>query len=217
MTAALAHNSPASASPADEKSRSGISGFVLYPLYMAALAALLTFCDGFSHVGFNVLHYTQPDHGSLIAGQPTGDVFIGFLRIAAFCTAAGWALFRHYPARPVVHGLLSSLTFAALYFASGIFKEYPMSLHVAFMVTWAAHLLTFEHDRIRLVLFSVLLGVLGPSFEGYFVEVGFFAYNAPHAYHVPVWLGGLYFHGALAVAATISTVEQWRVSGFTRG
>ncbi len=216
MTAVLAQNPPSVTSTEDETSR-GISGFLLYPLYLTALAALLTFCDGFSHVGFNVLHYTQPDHWSLIAGQPTGDVFIGFLRIAAFCTAAGWAFFRHYPARPVVHGLLSSLTFAALYFASGVFKDYPMSLHVAFMVTWAAHLLTFEHDRIRLVLFSVLLGVLGPSFEGYFVELGFFAYNVPHAYHVPVWLGGLYFHGALAVAATISTVEQWRVSGFTRG
>ncbi|MSP26111.1 MAG: hypothetical protein EXR75_13335, partial [Myxococcales bacterium] len=181
MTAPLAQNPPSVASAEDGTSR-GISGFVLYPLYMAALAALLTFCDGFSHVHFNVLHYTHPEHWSLLAGQPTGDTFIGFLRIAAFCTAAGWAVFRHYPARPIAHGLASSLVFAVMYFASGVFKEYPMSLHVAFMVTWAAHLLTFEHDRIRLVLFSVLLGVLGPSFEGYFAELGFFAYEVPHAY-----------------------------------
>ncbi|MSQ03644.1 MAG: DUF2878 family protein [Myxococcales bacterium] len=214
MTEALARNLP---SATEDKTSRGMSGFVLYPLYIVALAALLTLCDGLSHVRFNVLYYTHPERWSLLAGQPTGEVFIGFLRIAAFCTAAGWTLFRHYPARPIAHALASSLTFVAMYFASGIFKEYPMSLHVAFIVTWAAHLLTFEHDRMRLVLFSVLLGVLGPSFEGYFVELGFFAYNGPHAYHVPVWLGDLYFHGGLAVAATISTVENWRVAGLKQG
>lgn len=214
MTEARAQDLP---STVRENRSSGVSGFLLYPLYIAAMAALLTLCDGLSHVRLNVLSYTHPERWSLLAGQPTGEVFIGFLRIGAFCTATGWAIFRHYPARSVVQGVGSSLAFAALYLASGIFKDYPMSLHVAFMVTWAAHLLTFEHDRIRLLLFSLLLGLLGPSFEGYFVEQGFFAYKVSHAYHVPVWLGDLYLHGGLAVAATISIVERWRVAGFKRG
>ena len=188
----------------------GVSGVFLWPVYVVLLAALLTFCDAFSHVQFNVLHYATRGRWELVIGQPTWEVFVGFCRIGLFCTAAGWAMFRKYPAPTLFRGLLSAAIFAAMYFASGVFAAHPMILFNVFLLAWALQLWTFTHDLARLVLFSALLGVLGPSFEGMISSTGVFAYNEPHIYHVPVWLSGLYLNGGLAVAATISRVERWR-------
>ena len=37
-----------------------------------------------------VLRYAEPRHLSLFDGQPTGEVFLDFAGVAAFCTATGW-------------------------------------------------------------------------------------------------------------------------------
>lgn len=69
-----------------------------------------------------------------------------------------------------------------------------------------------EKDVSKLLLFSILLGVLGPVVEGYYSGVvGFFSYSDVDAYYVPCWLCGLYLNGALAVAATTSKLESWIV------
>ena len=188
----------------------GVSGWILYPVYILFLAALLTVCDYASHVRLGVLWYTHPDHWGFFPQQPTGDVFIGFVRIAVFCTAVGWAFFRNFPAPGLARALLSVVAFVAVYFATGLGKDYPMSLYAGFMVTWALHLVSFQHGIRKLVLFSVLLGVLGPVLEGWASSSGFFAYYDQDAYYVPLWLSGMYLHGALAVAATLATVESWR-------
>jgi hypothetical protein len=185
-------------------------GAALYGALTIAIATLLTVCDALAHVRFHALHYTQPEHLQLFAGQPTGDVFIGFVRIGAFCALAGGVAARGAAPVSAPKALAHALAFVAVYFASGIFGAHPMSLHVAFLVLWAAQLATFEADHLRLALLSVLLGASGPSFEGLFVELGFFAYEAPHAYHVPLWLSPMYMNGALAVAAAASLVEAWR-------
>ena len=202
-------DSPAAVTSSCEPSRR-VSGLFLWPAYVVLLAALLTFCDAFFHVHFNVLHYAIRGRWELVVGQPTWEVFVGFFRIGLFCTAAGWAMFRNYPAPTMSRGLLSTAIFAAVYFASGVFAAHPMILFNVFLLTWALQLMTFTHDLGRLVLFSALLGVLGPLFEGMVSSTGVFAYNEPHVYYVPVWLSGLYLHGGLAVAATISRVEHWR-------
>lgn len=203
-------NAQAPLAHAPSASKTGVSGWILYPLYILFLACLLTVCDYAAHVRLGVLWYANPEHFGFFPHQPTGDVWIGFLRIAAFCTALGWALFRRYPSPGLPKALAGTSIFVAVYFASGILKDSPMALYAGFMLAWTIHLLSFKHQTGKLVVFSVLLGVLGPILEGWASSRGFFAYYDQDAYHVPIWLSGLYFHGALAVAATLSVVESWR-------
>lgn len=189
----------------------GITGWILFPLYVLAVACLLTLCDYFFHVRTGVLYYTQPEHLSLFPGQPTGDVFAGFVPLGVACLATGWAFFRHLPTPGVPGALLSTFLFVATYGASGLFQDWPMSLYVAFMLLWLLQLsFLFRHDLRKLLALSVVLGLAGPVWEGYTSASGFFAYYDQDAYHVPLWLGGMYFNGALAVAATMAAVESWR-------
>ena len=180
------------------------------PLFAVAVAALLTACDLTCHVWQGVLVYERPEHRSLFAGQPTGDVFLGFLQVGAFCAVSGWALFRDAAPRGVGKTLTSAAAFVACYAASGLAQAWPMSLHAVFLLSWLAHAATFPGPDRRRVAYAVVLGVLGPVWEGWGVESGFFHYVEPHAYHVPIWLTGLYMHGALAVASAIATVSSWR-------
>ena len=95
-----------------------------------------------------------------------------------------------------------------------------MALVAFYMGAWILHLYCVTPTSsssssswsFSLVSYSVLLSVLGPIFEGYYSSKGLFSYapHATHVYFVPAWLGGLYMHGALAVATTVSTVEGWR-------
>ena len=187
-----------------------ISGWILYPAYIILLAMFLTLCDFVAHVSRGVLSYT-PVKYSLFSGQSTGPVFIAFLVIAVFCALSGWLLFRDYPALSLGRAMLSVCAFAVIYFVSGIFPENQMALYIVFMLTWVMHLFTFAHETKKLVAFSVLLGVLGPVFEGQSAAKGEFHYNLQGlVYNVPVWLSVIYFHGALAVAATLSTLESRR-------
>jgi hypothetical protein len=188
-----------------------LSGWILFPTYILLLAALLTICDYISHVRLNVLWYTNPMHLQWFPNQPTGDVFMGFLRIAAVCTALGWLGFRSFPAPAVNRALLSAVVFVACYYASGVFNDYPMSLYAGFMVLWVIQLISLKQQLAKLIIFSVLLGVSGPVLEGWSSSNGFFAYYDQDAYHVPLWLSALYFNGALAVVATLATMESWRV------
>lgn len=203
----LSEARPAAAS---SRLRQGVAFGAVAALYSGSIAALLTFCDTYAHYGFGVLRYLHPTAVALLPGHPTDDVFVGFLRIGGFCGLTGWALFRRAPPARLGRGLLHTAVFVGAYFASGRFVDHPMSLHVAFLGVWCGQLLTFGPDLGRLVAFSVLLAALGPSFEGYYVEQGFFEYLAPHAYHVPVWLAPLYLNGALAVAGTVGAVEDVR-------
>jgi hypothetical protein len=187
-----------------------VSPWMSLPLLALGIATLLTLCDLTCHVWQGVLVYEHPTHRSLFAGQPTGDVFLGFVQVGVFCALSGWALFRDAPPRGVGKTLVSAACFVACYAASGLAGAWPMSLHAAFLLTWLAHAATFPAQTRRLVAYAVVLGVVGPVWEGWGVENGFFHYVEPHAYHVPIWLTGLYMHGGLAVASAISTVSSWR-------
>jgi hypothetical protein len=180
------------------------------PALAVLIAALLTACDLVCHVGQGVLVYERPEHRSLFAGQPTGDVFLGFLQVGAFCALSGWALFWDAPTRGLRKTVASGAAFVACYAASGAWVAWPMTLHAAFLISWLAHAATFSGPDRRLVAYAITLGVMGPVWEGRGVEDGFFHYVAPHAYHVPIWLMGLYMHGALAVASAITTLASWR-------
>ena len=59
-----------------------------------AVASLLTLCDWLCHVRQDVLFYADPDKASLLAGQPTAEVFAGFLGLATIFVLVGAWLFR---------------------------------------------------------------------------------------------------------------------------
>jgi hypothetical protein len=167
------------------------------------VAVALTLCDALGHVQYAALIYADPSPGSLYPGQPTAEVALGFLGMGGFVTAVGGALVAD-TARPGVGATLASvLAFAAAYLSSGPFGGWPMTLHVVYVATWWLHLLTFPAaQRGRWTAWSVLLGLLGPVFEGAYAGTGFFHYVDADAFGVPLWLMGIYLHGALAVART---------------
>ena len=177
--------------------------------YTLALAVLLTLCDACCHVRTGVLFYTHPDEGSLFGGQPTWPVFVGFVRIAAVCTGLGWWTCRQLPPSPLGRGLASTAAFVACYAASGIWTDAPMTLHALFLLAWIGHLWFYPDRPWTTVALCVVLGVAGPVGEGYVSQTGFFAYHRADAYHVPVWLSGLYLHGGLAIAGTLPRVMSW--------
>lgn len=189
--------------------RATASGWIVFPLYVLLLATTLTLCDYFSHVRLGVLFYMHPEHTAFFPGQPTGDVFFGFLQLAVGCLALGWACFRDEVSPGLPRALFSIVLFVALYFASGLFKDAPMTLYVAFMATWALQLFLFGDAVRRRVLFSVALGVIGPVWEGYGSSHGFFTYHDQAVYFVPAWLSPMYLNGALAVAASIPVLASW--------
>jgi hypothetical protein len=192
------------------------SGWILYPAFMLLVATLLTLCDALAHVRLQVLAYAEPAAGSLLPGQPTAAVFLGFLRLALACTGVAWLLFRRFAAPRLGQAVSATLVFVACYALSAVLQDHPMGLSAGALALWALRLPGPDACLRRYVLFSVLIGVAGPLVEGWSSSQGFFHYLRPDAYFVPVWLGGLYFNGALAIFASITTIEAWRQMGLQR-
>ena len=80
---------------------------------------------------------------------------------------SGWALFRDAAPRGVGKTLTSAAAFVACYAASGLAQAWPMSLHAVFLLSWLAHAATFPGPDRRRVAYAVVLGVLGPVWEGW--------------------------------------------------
>ena len=96
--------------------------------------------------------------------------------------------------------VLGTLWFVGIYFASGLGFRWPAALAGVFLVTWIGRI-WLRPDRVSFALFSVLLAIAGSAFEAALSAAGGFAYALPGPLVVPLWLPGLYLHGApLAVA-----------------
>jgi hypothetical protein len=182
------------------------------PTFAGLIAVVLTLCDYAFHCRNGVLGYTEVGIG-FFAPQPSLEVFKGFMQIGVAVTLSALVIFHKMPPPGLVRSLASVAVFIFTYGCSGWLKDWHMGLYVGIMSLWAAHLvLLFETYLPQLVCYSVLLGVLGPVVEGHAASIGFFHYNPVHvhAYFVPIWLTAIYFHGALAVAACVSTLWSWR-------
>lgn len=178
-------------------------------LYALGVAVLLTLCDWAGHVVGETLVYSNPDVGSLLPGQPTAQVFAGFVALSVPLTLVAWRVFGRAPAPPLGVTLTYVGTFTAAYLLSGVLDELPMVLLAALMLMWVAQLAWLRPDIYPVVAFSVVLAVIGPVAEGLYAASGFFAYSDEAVFGVPAWLGPLYLNGALAVAASMATLGQW--------
>lgn len=177
--------------------------------YAAAVAIVLTLCDWAGHVLWDTLIYSEPEVGSLLPGQPTARVFLGFVALAVPLTlVAWWAFGQSSPPRVSVTLALLG-TFTAAYLLSGPLDGIPMLLLAGLMLVWVAQLGWFRPAVYPVVVFSVVLAVIGPIAEGLYSASGFFAYTDEAVFGVPAWLGPLYLNGALAVAASMATLGQW--------
>jgi hypothetical protein len=119
----------------------------------------------------------------------------------AICAAA-WPFARRREPPAARDFAISALWFVAAYAASGVFDRWPSALAAAFALAWAGRV-AVARDRAELVFFSVLLAAGGTGTEALLSAAGTFSYAEPDFLGVPVWLPGLYLHGApLALAVT---------------
>jgi hypothetical protein len=126
--------------------------------------------------------------------------------VGALAIVAGAAPFARGRAKPGAAAFLTgTLWFVAAYAASGLFDAHPYALAAAFVVTWALRV-ALARQPSSLVAFSLLLAAAGTGAEAILSAAGTFAYANPDLLGVPIWLPGLYLHGAplaLALAAAL--------------
>jgi hypothetical protein len=116
--------------------------------------------------------------------------------VAALAIVAGAAPFARGRAKPGAATFLTgTLWFVAAYAASGLFDAHPYALAAAFVVTWALRV-ALARQPSSLVAFSLLLAAAGTGAEAILSAAGTFAYANPDLLGVPIWLPGLYLHGA---------------------
>jgi hypothetical protein len=127
--------------------------------------------------------------------------------VASLAIVAGAMPFARHRAPPQPLDFISGTAwFVAAYAASGLFDDHPFALAVAFVLTWAVRAALAPQPS-PLVAYSLLLAVAGTAAEAILAAAGTFAYANPDLLGVPVWLPGLYLHGAplaLALAKALS-------------
>jgi hypothetical protein len=161
----------------------------------------LALCDQI-HVQADVLSY---ETGGFFGQAWWVPVQFGIASLAIVLGAAPFARRRAEPER--ADFVTGAAWFVAAYAASGLFDTRPAALAVAFLVTWALRVARAE-QRAPLVVYSLLLAAAGTSAEAILSAAGTFAYANPDVLGVPIWLPGLYLHGApLALALSRALAE----------
>jgi hypothetical protein len=138
--------------------------------------------------------------------------------VAALAIVAGAAPFARGMAKPGAAAFLTgTIWFVGAYAASGLFDAHPYALAAAFVVTWALRV-SLARQPASLVAFSLLLAVAGTGAEAILSAAGTFAYANPDLLGVPIWLPGLYLHGApLALALSRALSEPRATRSTTPG
>ncbi len=178
-----------------------LAGWSLLALLGAAVA---TFCDAM-HVFTHTLSYPKP----FLYGQ-AAFVFPGFFGAFLIMGGAYRLLVRYLPQsveravstspgdqRELTESLIS---FALVYLLSAFGNHQPGLLAYIFYAT-ALLRLTVSQDRTFMVILAVTLAVYGVLAEGAMTMANLVQYREPEIFGVPVWLGGLYMHGAFGLRA----------------
>jgi hypothetical protein len=174
----------------------------------------LALCDQI-HVQAGVLDY---ETGGFFGQAWWVPLQFGFASLAIVLGAAPFARGRAEP-KPADFAT-GTLWFVGAYAASGVFDAHPYALAGAFVLIWAIRVAVAQQPA-NLVAFSLLLAIAGTGAEAILSAAGTFAYANPDLLGVPIWLPGLYLHGAplaLAIAgrwATADTRAGTPVLGYT--
>lgn len=175
------------------------SGFLLFALVGAVITTL---CDGF-HVYTHTLSYPNP----FIFGQAAW-VYPGFVLAFLFMEYAYFLVVHRLPLYISVKSSISNgsfqevieaaTIFALVYLMSGFGNFAPNLLSVIFYGTFVLRLI-FTYDRLWLLLLAAAMAFGGMFGEGVLAAAGLVSYRQVDVFHVPLWLGGLYVHGAFAL------------------
>lgn len=95
--------------------------------------------------------------------------------------------------------VLDSVLFVTAYLASGIFKDYPLTLLVGY--TFVAAIRVVQDPRAATVATVLTAMGVGTLAELFLTHVEFFVYLHPNICGLPYWIGGLYWFAGFAGAA----------------
>jgi hypothetical protein len=173
---------------------------------VAAVAVLggvaASLCDA-NHVATGTLRYPHP----ALFGQAwwvLPGFFVAFLGMGAgYLVAASrmpaGASTDQSRAPGSAGALAEAMTsFVLVYLASGFGNESPALLSLVFYGSFALRW-AFTYERAWLLVLAVALAIGGMTTEGAMGAVGLVAYRHVDVFHVPLWLGGVYMHGAFAL------------------
>jgi hypothetical protein len=165
-------------------------------------ACFATLGDAF-HVRTHTLSYPDP----VLFGQAWW-VFPGFLLVFLsmgylYVLAIGRLFIgmqaRQSASRGSAHEMIEAASvFIFVYFLSGYGNYDPVMMSVIFYCAFAVRWL-LSYDRAWLLLFAAAMAVGGMLAEGAMAAAGLVAYRHADVFNVPLWLGGLYLHGAFAL------------------
>jgi hypothetical protein len=109
----------------------------------------------------------------------------------------GAALGERRPAPDRLRLARAGLAFAAAYLASGVFREHPAALTLAFAGGFVALALAHGARSPALWAHGIATGLFGIVFETGLSATGAFQHTSVDVLLVPMWLGALYLHAAL--------------------
>ena len=159
------------------------------------------------HITFDIL--SQPD--KTLWGQAWWVPLV--FGLAGVVIVAGYSVLRRLlEVAPNGAGwgkvLLSAAIFLAAYAATGPWGDYKIALTIALPALWVARVV--PRRNVAAVVLSVVLAFAGPFHEYLFSVAGLFSYHDPDVMHVPIWLPGIYLHGALVAVDVDGLLEQYR-------
>jgi hypothetical protein len=129
--------------------------------------------------------------------------FVAFAVLAATYRAAAGRGADSWARRSAAPGSFGPFAFSAtmfllVYLASGFGHRHPGWLCVAFGLLFLVRWL-ISYERAFLAAVAIGLATVGPLFEGTLGRLDLVHYAHVDVYSVPLWLAGLYLHGAFAL------------------
>lgn len=173
-------------------------------LFLLALigAVVATLCDA-NHAFTQTLSYPDP-----FIGLQAWWVFPGFFLAFGFMGITYLLLGRALKsnmaieeslARGNIPALVEAMaTFAFAYLISGFGNEHHALLSALFFGTFFIRFVV-TYEKVWLLIVAIILAIGGMFFEGLLAHFGLVAYRHADIFYVPLWLGGLYMHGAFAL------------------
>jgi hypothetical protein len=152
-------------------------------------------CDQF-HVQSGLLSYPDPWLWGQAAWVPLNFAVLLTGLVAVTIPLGRIAAARGVP-DPGARRLAADLAwFVGMYALSGLVApDEPGLLALAYVVLWLPRIAVRE-DRAILFPFGIALAAAGCAVEAIEIELGWFAYADPDVIGVPLWLAGIYLHGA---------------------
>ena len=158
----------------------------------ACLGLLGVACDQF-HVQSGLLSYPDPWLWDQAAWVP-----LNFAVLLTGLVAATIPVARRLeaPAPGTGRLVIDFAWFVGGYGLSGLVApDAPTALAIGYAVAWVPRVMLHEDPGI-LFPFGLALALAGCGVEAIEIELGWFSYAEPEAAGVPLWLAGIYLHGA---------------------